>query len=211
MIEIYDAICAHKMSLVFVNTRMQAEFVFQALWKINDQGLPIALHHGSLDKEQRRKIEAAMANGKLRAIVCTATLDLGIDWGDVDLVINVGAPKGSSRLMQRIGRSNHRFDEPSVAILVPANRFESLECQAALGAVSDKEQDTSALRTLSLDVLSQHILGMACAGGFEADQLYKEVVSAYPYRHLNRNTFDRVLDFVATGDMRYARMTISHV
>ena len=199
MAEIYGAINAHKMSLVFVNTRMQAEFVFQALWKINDQGLPIALHHGSLDKEQRRKIEAAMANGKLRAIVCTATLDLGIDWGDVDLVINVGAPKGSSRLMQRIGRSNHRFDEPSVAILVPANRFESLECQAVLGAVADKEQDTSALRTLSLDVLAQHILGMACAGGFNANSLYQELISAYPYRHLDRERFERVLDFVATG------------
>lgn len=199
MAEIYNAILTHKMSLVFVNTRMQAEFVFQALWKINEKALPIALHHGSLDKEQRRKIEAAMADGRLRAIVCTATLDLGIDWGDVDLVINVGAPKGSSRLMQRIGRSNHRFDEPSVAILVPANRFESLECQAALGAVADQEQDTSSLRTQSLDVLAQHILGMACAGGFEESELYQEVISAYPYKDLNRRTFDRVLDFVATG------------
>ncbi len=199
MTEIYDAICAHHMCLVFVNTRMQAEFVFQALWKLNEKALPIALHHGSLDKGQRRKIEAAMAEGKLRAIVCTATLDLGIDWGDVDLVINVGAPKGSSRLMQRIGRSNHRFDQPSEALLVPANRFESLECQAALGAIDEREQDTASLRTESLDVLAQHILGMACAGGFDADQLFQEVTSAYPYRALLRKTFDRVLDFVTTG------------
>ena len=216
MIEIYEAIVAHHMCLVFVNTRMQAEFVFQALWKLNEKALPIALHHGSLDKGQRRKVEAAMAEGKLRAIVCTATLDLGIDWGDVDLVINIGAPKGSSRLMQRIGRSNHRFDQPSEALLVPANRFESLECQAALGAIDDKEQDTASLRTESLDVLAQHILGMACAGGFIADDLYREITSAYPYHNLARVTFDNVLDFVATGGYalraydNFARLKCGH-
>src|SRR5262245_66508261 len=108
------------MTLVFVNTRMQAEMIFQALWGINDDSLAIALHHGSLDVEQRRRVENAMASGHLRAVVCTSSLDLGIDWGDIDLVINVGAPKGASRLLQRIGRANHRLDEPSRGILVPA-------------------------------------------------------------------------------------------
>src|SRR5690606_26920920 len=102
----------HRMVLVFVNTRSQAEMLFQELWRINEDTLPIALHHGSLDVGQRRKVEAAMAAGTLRAIVCTSSLDLGIDWGDVDLVVNVGAPKGASRLAQRIGRANHRMDEP---------------------------------------------------------------------------------------------------
>ena len=92
--EIYDAIKAHRMSLIFVNTRSQAEMLFHELWRFNDDNLPIALHHGSLDVAQRRKVEAAMVAGKLRAVVCTSTLDLGIDWGDVDLVINVGAPEG---------------------------------------------------------------------------------------------------------------------
>ena len=133
--EIYEAIAEHRTTLVFVNTRMQAEFMFQELWRVNEDGLAIALHHGSLDVGQRRKVEAAMIAGKLRAVVCTSTLDLGIDWGDVDLVINVGAPKGASRLMQRIGRANHRLDEPSQALLVPANRFEIMECRAALDAV----------------------------------------------------------------------------
>ena len=96
--EIYTAIKAHKLSLMFVNTRSQAEMLFQELWRYNDENLPIALHHGSLDVGQRRKVETAMVTGKLRAVVCTSTLDLGIDWGDVDLVINVGAPKGASRL-----------------------------------------------------------------------------------------------------------------
>ncbi len=199
MPEIYKAITAHHMTLVFVNTRMQAEFVFQELWKLNDASLPIALHHGSLDVGQRRKVEAAMVSGTLRAIVCTATLDLGIDWGDVDLVINVGAPKGASRLMQRIGRSNHRFDEPSQALLVPANRFEALECQAALGAVEAAAQDTPDARIGALDVLAQHILGMACADGFNTDELYDEICTASPYATLTREDFDRTLDFAATG------------
>ena len=140
--EIYPAIKTHRMSLIFVNTRSQAELLFHELWRCNDDNLPIALHHGSLDVAQRRKVEAAMVAGKLRAVVCTSTLDLGIDWGDVDLVVNVGAPKGASRLAQRIGRANHRFDEPSKALLVPANRFEVIECQAALEAAAEGAQDT---------------------------------------------------------------------
>ena len=109
-----------------------------------------------------------MAAGRLRAVVCTSTLDLGIDWGDVDLVINVGAPKGSSRLLQRIGRANHRLDEPSRGILVPANRFEVLECRAAIEAVAENAQDTPPLRIGALDVLAQHVLGSACAEPFDA-------------------------------------------
>ncbi|GGH10298.1 DNA ligase-associated DEXH box helicase [Alsobacter metallidurans] len=196
---VYAAIQAHKTSLVFVNTRMQAEFMFQELWRINEDGLAIALHHGSLDVAQRRKVEAAMTAGKLRAVVCTSTLDLGIDWGDVDLVINIGAPKGASRLMQRIGRSNHRMDEASKAFLVPANRFEIMECRAALDAVEVAAQDTPDARVGALDVLAQHVLGMACAGPFDADDLFAEVSSASPYAGLERDDFDRVMNFVATG------------
>ncbi|MBN8979691.1 MAG: DEAD/DEAH box helicase, partial [Rhizobiales bacterium] len=99
--EIYDLIGKNKTSLIFVNTRAQAEMLFQDLWRMNDDNLAIALHHGSLDVGQRRKVEDAMAAGKLRGVVCTSSLDLGIDWGDIDLVITVGAPKGASRLMQR--------------------------------------------------------------------------------------------------------------
>src|SRR5437868_9401918 len=126
MIDVMTAIQSAKTALVFVNTRSQAERTFQELWAVNDNNLPIALHHGSLAVEQRRKVEAAMTRGELRAVVCTSTLDLGIDWGAVDKVIQLGAPKGISRLLQRIGRSNHRFDAPSRALLVPSNRFEVL-------------------------------------------------------------------------------------
>ena len=134
---------APTLSLVFVNTRSQAELLFQELWRVNDDGLPIALHHGSLDAARRRKVEAAMAAGTLKAVVCTSTLDLGIDWGDVDLVINVGAPKGASRLIQRVGRANHRLDESSRALLVPANRFEVLECRAAIDAAAAGAHDAA--------------------------------------------------------------------
>lgn len=210
--EIYDEIRRHRTTLLFVNTRSQAEMLFQELWQINEDSLPIALHHGSLDVARRRRVEKAMEAGSLRAIVATSTLDLGIDWGDVDLVVHVGAPKGASRLAQRIGRANHRMDEPSKAILVPANRFEVLECRAALDANYLGAQDTPPLVAGSLDVLAQHVLGSACAAPFSADALYDEVRSAAPYATLPRHDFDRIVDFVATGGYalrtyeRYARI-----
>ncbi|WP_135212422.1 ligase-associated DNA damage response DEXH box helicase [Vitreimonas flagellata] len=197
--EVYAAIKAAKLALVFVNTRAQAEMTFQELWRINDDALPIALHHGSLDVAQRRKVEAAMARGDLRAVVCTSTLDLGIDWGDVDLVIQMGAPKGAARLVQRIGRANHRLDEPSRALLAPSNRFEVLECRAAQEAVKEGAMDGAEPRVGGLDCLAQHIMGCACGEPFDADELYAEVVSTEPYAALPRPQFDRVLDFVATG------------
>ena len=199
MHEVYAALLAHRMAIVFVNTRMQAELVFQELWRINDRSLPIGLHQGSLDATRRRKVEAAMAAGTLRAVVATSTLDLGIDWGDIDLVIHVGAPKGASRFTQRIGRANHRMDEPSRAILVPANRFEVLECRAALEAAEAGAQDAELSRSGALDVLAQHILGMACAAPFDPDALFAEVRSAAPYAGLSRGQFDRAVEFVSTG------------
>jgi ATP-dependent Lhr-like helicase len=197
--EIYDLVKRNKTSLMFVNTRAQAEMLFKDLWRVNDDNLAIALHHGSLDVAQRRKVEDAMAAGKLRGVVCTSSLDLGIDWGNIDLVINVGAPKGASRLMQRIGRANHRLDEPSRAVMVPANRFEVLECRVAIDAIAENAQDTPPVRTGALDVLAQHVLGCACGNPFDSDELFDEVRTALPYAELARNDFDDVIDFVATG------------
>jgi ATP-dependent Lhr-like helicase len=197
--EMYETIKAHKLTLLFVNTRMQAELLFQDLWRFNDDNLPIGLHHGSLDAARRKKVEAAMAAGELRAVVATSTLDLGIDWGDIDLVIHVGAPKGASRLLQRIGRSNHRLDEPSKALLVPGNRFEVLECRAALEAAEAGAQDAALSRSGGLDVLAQHVLGMACQAPFRTADLFAEVRTALPYAGLTLQQFDRVVDFVATG------------
>ncbi len=187
------------MTIVFVNTRAQGELLFQELWKLNDENLPIALHHGSLDLAQRRRVEAAMASGALRAVVATSSLDLGIDWGGVDQVIQVGAPKGVSRLLQRVGRSNHRMDEPSQAVLVPANRFEVLECEAAMLGVAAGELDGDAPRPGGLDVLAQHLLLMAASGPFETCAQYEETRRAAPYAALSRAAFDDVLRFVEDG------------
>jgi ATP-dependent Lhr-like helicase len=133
--QLIEEIGRNRTTLIFCNTRFLTEFIFQKLWDANDPKYPIGIHHGSLSVEARRKVEGAMAAGELKALVCTASLDLGVDWGDVDCVIQMGAPKGSSRLLQRIGRSNHRMDVPSKALLVPGNRFEYLEAQAAFDAV----------------------------------------------------------------------------
>jgi ATP-dependent helicase Lhr and Lhr-like helicase len=212
--DVYAQILKARMALVFVNTRAQAELMFQELWTANEENLPIALHHGSLDIAMRRKVEQAMADNRLRAVVCTSTLDLGIDWGDVDLVIHIGAPKGSSRLLQRIGRANHRLDESSNAVLVPSNRFEVLECEAAVEAARENAQDTQYPSVLKLDCLAQHIMGCACSGAFFAEALFAEITSAFTFRNLSRNIFDQVLDFCATGGYalksyaRYAKLKL---
>jgi ATP-dependent Lhr-like helicase len=211
--QVYREIEAHRMSLVFCNTRSLAELVFQDLWAVNEAALPIGIHHGSLSREARRKVEAAMATGRLRALVATSSLDLGVDWGDIDLVIQMGAPKGSSRLLQRIGRANHRLDEPSEAIIVPGNRFDYLEARAALDAVDDGELDRDLWRPGALDVLAQHLMGTACSAPFDADAMYAEVRTAAPYALLDRAEFDRVLGFIESGGYalraydRYKRLT----
>ncbi|WP_193751797.1 ligase-associated DNA damage response DEXH box helicase [Sphingomonas sanguinis] len=197
--QVMRVIEANRTTIVFCNTRSLAELIFQDLWKANDKSLPIGVHHGSLSLEARQKVEGAMADGQLRALVATASLDLGVDWGDVDCVIQMGAPKGSSRLLQRIGRANHRLDESSRAILVPGNRFEYLEARAALDAVEAGELDPDIFRQGALDVLAQHVMACACAAPFEQDALLDEIRSAMPYSALDDATFDRVLHFIADG------------
>jgi ATP-dependent Lhr-like helicase len=196
---VLEQVKQHKTTLIFHNTRAQAELYFHNIWLANDDQLPIGIHHGSLDRQQREKVEAAMVAGQLKAIVCTGTLDLGIDWGDVDLIIQVGAPKNIKRLVQRIGRANHRYNAPSKALLVPANRFEVVECVAALEAARagalDGEQRGSGPR----DVLCQHILITAAAGPFDAEALYAEIITVGAYSALTKEEFEACLDFCATG------------
>ncbi len=196
---VLEQVRQHKTTLIFHNTRAQAEIFFHNLWLANDKSLPIGIHHGSLDRQQRERVEGAMVRGDLRAIVCTGSLDLGIDWGDVDLVIQIGAPKNVKRLVQRIGRANHRYNAPSKALLVPANRFEVVECVAALHAVQEHDLDGDPRGAGPRDVLCQHILIAAAAGPFEADALYTALTSAGPYAGLSRPEFDACLDFCATG------------
>ncbi|MEL1251706.1 ligase-associated DNA damage response DEXH box helicase [Aurantiacibacter gilvus] len=197
--QLYQRIRDNRTTLVFTNTRFLAEYIFRNLWDANEDNLPIGIHHGSLSKEARRKVEGAMARGELRALVCTASLDLGVDWGDVDLVVQMGAPKGSSRLLQRIGRAGHRLDTPSRALLVPGNRFEFLEATAALQAVEEGQRDGEDFRPGGLDVLAQHVMACACAAPLHEDEVLAEVRSCWPYAHIDKAQFSRVLEFVATG------------
>jgi len=197
--QLYQHISRNRTTLVFTNTRFLAEYIFQLLWDVNEDVLPIGIHHGSLSVEARRKVEGAMARGELRALVATASLDLGVDWGDIDCVVQMGAPKGSSRLLQRIGRANHRLDQPSRAILVPGNRFEFLEAQAACDAVNEGVRDGEDFRPGSLDVLAQHIMACACAGPFRAEELLAEIRSCEPYSWIDEGIFERVVNFVADG------------
>ncbi|HEX9805278.1 MAG TPA: DEAD/DEAH box helicase, partial [Alteraurantiacibacter sp.] len=176
--QLYEQIRSNRVTLVFTNTRFLAEYIFQLLWDVNEENLPIGIHHGSLSKEARRKVEGAMARGELRALVCTASLDLGVDWGDIDCVVQMGAPKGSSRLLQRIGRANHRLDSPSRALLVPGNRFEFLEAMAARDAVDEGQRDGEGFRSGGLDVLAQHVMACACSAPFDEAELLKEVRSS---------------------------------
>lgn len=192
-------IARNKTTLIFTNTRFLAEYIFQLLWEVNEDNLPIGIHHGSLSKEARRKVEGAMARGELRALVATASLDLGVDWGDIDLVVQMGAPKGSSRLLQRIGRANHRLDQPSRALLVPGNRFEFLEATAAVDAVEQGQRDGEDFRPGGLDVLAQHVMACACAGPFREAELLAEVRSSLAYAWVDETVWQRVLNFVATG------------
>ena len=197
--EILAEVKRHRTTLIFHNTRAQAEIFFHHLWLANTDDLPIGIHHGSLSREQRDAVEKAMTEGQLRAVVCTGSLDLGIDWGDVDLVIQVGAPKNVKRLIQRIGRANHRYNAPSKALLVPANRFELVECVAALEAAKAHDLDGDPRGAGPLDVLCQHILIRACAGPFDEGELFQEVRSVGAYAGLSRAAFDDCLEFCATG------------
>ncbi len=197
--QLYELVRKNNTTLIFTNTRFLAEYIFQHLWDVNEDKLPVGIHHGSLSREARRKVEGAMARGELRALVATASLDLGVDWGDIDCVVQMGAPKGSSRLLQRIGRANHRLDQSSKAVLVPGNRFEFLEATAAVDAVEEGQRDGEDFRDGGLDVLAQHVMGCACAGPFHEDALLAEVRSSLSYAWIDGDVWQRVLNFVATG------------
>lgn len=197
--DVLEQISKHKTTLIFHNTRAQAEIFFHNLWLNNQDNLPIAIHHGSLDLAQRKRVEAAITEGELRAVVCTGTLDLGIDWNEVDLVIQVGAPKNIKRLVQRIGRANHTYNTPSKAIIVPANKFEIVECQAALEAVRDKDLDGEPIASGSLDVLCQHILLVACSGKILPAKLFEEIKQIGAYKNLTHQEFKECMGFCIDG------------
>ena len=196
--EIYKII-SKKKCIIFVNTRAQAELLYQNLWKLNSSNIKIALHHGSLERNLRINVEHRMSCGEIDCIVATSSLDMGLDWSNVEMVIQVGAPKGVTRLIQRIGRSNHTSEGVSQAILVPTNMFEFIECSAALEAIEREDLDISHDRTGSIDVLAQHVMGVACSSKFDVNKLYNNIKKVWPYRHLQEEKFLRVIEFLKNG------------
>ena len=197
--EIYSEILKFKSSILFVNTRAQAEILFESLWAINNKNKKIAIHHGSLEKELRKKVEKEIVEGHVECVVATSSLDLGLDWGNIDLVMQIGAPKGVARLVQRIGRANHTINTPSRAILVPTNCFEYVECIAAKECVEINFLEDEIYSEGSLDVLAQHIVGVAISQKFKKEDLYKQIKEAWPYRNLNIEDFEKTLSFVENG------------
>ena len=197
--EIYSEILKFRSSILFVNTRAQAEILFESLWAINNKNKKIAIHHGSLEKELRKKVEKEIVEGHVECVVATSSLDLGLDWGNIDLVMQIGAPKGVARLVQRIGRANHTINTPSRAILVPTNCFEYVECIAAKECVELDFLEDEIYSEGSLDVLAQHIVGVAISQRFKKEDLYKQIKEAWPYRNLNTEDFEKTLSFVENG------------
>lgn len=197
--DIYVEIKKAKTAIVFVNTRAQAELLFQQLWAENEDGLPIGVYHGSLSRDKRQKTEALIAAGKMRAVVSTSALEMGIDWGDVDIILQVGAPKGVSRLLQRIGRSNHRLDEPSQAVLIPTNPLEAVECAVAINAIDKGRRDGDVYRRGAMDVVVQYLVNRACSGKVNKREALTEIRSAWPYRGLAKADFDALLSFAEDG------------
>ena len=197
--EIYSEILKFKSSILFVNTRAQAEILFESLWAINNKNKKIAIHHGSLEKELRKKVEKEIVEGHVECVVATSSLDLGLDWGNIDLVMQIGAPKGVARLVQRIGRANHTINTPSRAILVPTNCFEYVECIAAKECVELNFLEDEIYSEGSLDELAKHIVGVAISQRFKKEDLYKQIKEAWPYRNLNIEDFEKTLSFVENG------------
>lgn len=187
-------------TLVFSNTRSQAELWFKALLDLRPEWLgKIALHHGSLDRALRAKVEAAIKSGALKCVVCTSSLDLGVDFSPVEQVVQVGSPKGVARLMQRAGRSGHSPGEASRVVCVPAHAFELVEFAAARGALEDRDIEPRAPLVAPLDVLAQHLVTVASSEPFEEGALLAEVRSTRAYSGLTTTQWGWVLDFVTRG------------
>ncbi len=198
--QVVDAIDAGRSALVFTNTRSQSETWYQAILTARpDWAGAIALHHGSLDRKARDWVEDQLRSGTLRCVVCTSTLDLGVDFAPVDRVLQIGSPKGVGRLLQRAGRSGHRPGETSRVTCVPTNAFELVEVAAARAAASGGKIEARTPVHNPLDVLAQHLVSSALAGGFDAGELLAEVRTTHAYQHLSDAEWDWVLDFVTRG------------
>ena len=198
--EVLRLIERRRTTLVFTNTRSQAEIWYQAIVTARLDWLTTnAIHHGSIDAGIRRQVEEGLKSGSLNCVICTSSLDLGVDFPPVDQVLQIGSPKGVARLLQRAGRSGHRPGEASRVTLVPTHALELLECAAARFAADRRELEPRVGLTLALDVLAQHLVTLAAGGGFEAGQALEEVRGTHAFAHLSDAQWSWVLDFITRG------------
>jgi ATP-dependent Lhr-like helicase len=198
--QVLERIASAESALIFTNTRSQAEIWFQAILEASPDWVDqIALHHGSLDRSERRTVEDGLKSGRLKAVVCTSSLDLGVDLTPVDLVLQIGSPKGIARLMQRAGRSGHRPLKTSHVVCVPTHALELMEVAAARRFVRIGNIEPRDPVILPLDVLAQHLVTMAQGDGFQAESMYRELRTTHAFEALSRKQFIWVLDFVSTG------------
>ncbi len=198
--EVVRAIERARTTLVFTNVRSAAEIWYQALLEARpDWAGQIALHHGSLDRDVREWVEQAIRDRKLRAVVCTSSLDLGVDFAPVDQVLQIGSPKGVARLLQRAGRSGHRPGEISKVTVVPAQALELVEAAAARAAAAERQIEPRVPVEGSLDVLVQHLVTCALGGGFVPAELLQELRRTHAYRALSDLQWQWALDFVVHG------------
>jgi ATP-dependent Lhr-like helicase len=187
-------------ALVFTNTRSQSEIWYRAILETRpDWAGLIALHHGSLDRKERGWVELALKTGKLKAVICTSSLDLGVDFLPVERVLQIGSPKGVARLMQRAGRSGHAPGRRSRVTMVPTHSLELVESIAAQDAIAARQVEPRQSPHKPLDVLVQHIVTVALGGGFQADELRDEVATTFAYRDLSAEEWEWALAFVRHG------------
>jgi ATP-dependent Lhr-like helicase len=190
----------HNATLVFTNTRSQSEIWYQNILEARpDWAGVIALHHGSLAREVRDWVETSLKKGELKAVICTASLDLGVDFLPVERVLQIGSAKGIARLLQRAGRSGHAPGRVSRVTLVPTNSMEILEAAGAKQAVAERNIEARLVPNKPFDVLVQHLVTVALGGGFRSEALFDEVRGAWSYRHLTQEEWQWALDFVARG------------
>ncbi|MGD8991310.1 MAG: ligase-associated DNA damage response DEXH box helicase [Desulfobacterales bacterium] len=198
--QVVETIAEAGSTLVFTNTRSQTETWYQAILEARpDWAGRMALHHGSLDKKKRQFVEGQLLQGQLKCVVCTSSLDLGVDFLPVDRVIQIGSPKGIARLMQRAGRSGHQPGECSRVTCVPTNTLELVEIAAARQAIAEGNIELRYPVINPLDVLSQHLITMAAGDGFSARNIYREIKTTHAFSQLTRHQFEQVLDFVTSG------------
>lgn len=198
--DVLRALDVSRPTLVFTNTRAQAEIWYQAIrWHKPEWRELMALHHGSIERAERERVERGVKNGAIRLVVCTSSLDLGVDFAPVERVVQIGSPKGVARLMQRAGRSGHRPGAPAHILCVPTQAMELVEVAAVRRAIEEEQIEGRRPLRKPLDVLAQHLVTCALGGGFEADALVDEVRTAWSYRDLTRQEFDWALALVREG------------